>query len=138
MKVRTIAIGLIFTLAAWLPVMAQQTAAPQAAAAPTDGAKSAEKSACACCTHTKDHGKAATGDHALSSCCEGKDMACCKNGAKDNKSAATCCAGKDAKMCSKKDAKECCGKDTMVCNTKDAKNCCAGPAKECCHGASQS
>jgi hypothetical protein len=159
MKFRMIANVLILTLAAWLPGVAQQNATPQPSAqqtpaspAPAETGKVAEKSACACCEHMKNHGKEAAGDHASKACCpskdgeaaksmtccEGKEMDCCKQDNKDNQTAMNCCAGKDGKMCAKKDGKDCCGKDAMACNGKNGRNCCAGHGKACAHGASRS
>lgn len=71
------------------------------------------------------------------SCCEGKDMTCCKQDNKDNQTALNCCAGKNGKQCATKDGKGCCGKDAMACNTKDGKQCCAGHSA-CSHHNSQS
>jgi hypothetical protein len=145
MKIRIIAVLLTLALAAWLPITAQQTAAPQpsaqqAPATPSDTGKTA----CTCCDHKQDQ----SSDTAKAkNCCAGKDMDCCKKDGKDSQSAMNCCAGKDGKQCAKKDGKACCGKDgkaccgkdAMACNSKDGKNCCAGTGHQgCCHGMSQS
>ena len=139
MKIRMIAIALTLTLAAWLPLAAQQSAPAQPAAqqaAPTGDSGNG----CACCQHMKD-GQASKN----MSCCEGKDMDCCKKGGKGSQSAMNCCTGKDAKqccgkdgqLCAKKDGKGCCGDQSAANNTKDAKHCCGGH-QNCCHGSSQS
>jgi hypothetical protein len=134
MKIRMISVMLIFAVAAWLPLMAQQ-AAPQ-----TGAAQAQEKNACACCEHMKD-GKDASKEMA---CCQGKDSSCCKKDGKGNQSAMNCCAGKDSAQCPK-DGKDCCGKDAKqgCCHNaaasdgKDGKQCCAG--HRCCeHNGSQS
>jgi hypothetical protein len=146
MKLRILAVLLVVTLAAWLPLAAQQAApTSQAPATPQDSGKTAVKPACCCCDHNtqQDKGKAdSTPDHSAMACCQGKDakdMACC---GKDAKASMDCCKGKDAKMCAKdgksccgsgdaKDGKSCCGKNAVACNSKDAKNCCAS-ASDCC------
>ena len=159
MKFRIVANVLILSLAAWLPGAAQQSATPQPAPqqtpgspVPADTGKAAGKSGCACCEHMKDHGKETTGDHASKtccpgkedqaaksmSCCDGKEMACCKKDGKGNQTAMSCCTGKDGKMCATKGGKDCCAKDAMACNGKDGKNCCAGQGHACSHGTSQS
>ncbi len=139
MKTRTIAFVMLLALAAWLPTAAQQNGAPSAATPQTQGqagaAKTADKSACACCEQKKAQGKGETAKSM--SCCEGKDMTCCKKDNKDNQTAMNCCAGKDGKQCATKDGKGCCGKDAMACNTKDGKQCCAGHSA-CSHHNSQS
>ena len=139
MKIRTISIFLIFTLAALLPTAAQQTPAPAAPKANTN-------SACACCSHERDGvddtATVADRDPAVMVCCNGKsscELACGKSKAGNSKSGGekmTMGSGKslDAKMCAGKDGKSCCSapkgtqlccrKDAAACNSKDAKNCC--------------
>ncbi|HTZ48891.1 MAG TPA: hypothetical protein VMH20_14965 [Verrucomicrobiae bacterium] len=125
------AIFAILSLAAWLPVMSQQAPLPAPAAPAT-------KSNCTCCDHQKAQGDQADAGKGIS-CCQGKDMACCKKD-KDSKSAMNCCSGKDAKQCAKdgkgccgKAEKSCCGKDAMACNSsKNGKGCCGGDST-CCH-----
>ncbi len=138
MKFRTLAVFLIFALAAWLPLVAQQpaTASPssQSNAPAPDAAKA--KAACACCSHDmapSDAAKSEKHDHASMACCNGKTsdaktaMECCKN------HDAKLCAAKDGKSCcDSKDGKSCCGKDAAACNTKDGKNCCAAKKDDCC------
>jgi hypothetical protein len=149
MKLRILAVLLIVTLAAWLPLAARQSApTSQAPATPQDSGKSPAKPACCCCDHKaqQDKGKAAGApDHSAMTCCQGKDakaMACCGKDSKDAKASMDCCKDKDAKMCAKdgksccgsgdaKDGKSCCGKDALACNSKDAKDCCAS-ASDCC------
>jgi hypothetical protein len=129
MKIRMIAVLMILALAAWLPAMAQQVAAPpapseqaQAPASLLDSAKRAATSACAICDKTNDQGK----DAKAASCCAGKEMACCKKDSKNAQSAMNCCSGNDGKQCAKNDGKGCCGKDAVACNRANGKNCCAG------------
>ena len=144
MKLRMIAIALLLALAAWLPAMARQAGAVPQAQAPVaqdDSAKSSDKSPCACCAQRKDQKDTST---SKATCCDGKDMACCKKDSKDTASAMKCCAGKDMKQCAAKDGKGCCGKDAkgccgknaMACNSKNGKHCCAGHS--CMHGDAQS
>ena len=154
MKFRTIAVILILIVAAGLPAVAQQGAAPQpagqhaqAATPPTDSGKAAEKSACPCCEHMNHqgqanspahpsmgccHGKDAKAGQSMS-CCEGKDMPCCKKDGQDKQASSTCCHGKDGKMCAKQNGKHCCdgsdgngccGKNNTASSIKDAKGCC--------------
>jgi hypothetical protein len=139
MKLRILAVLLIVTLSAWLPLAAQQSApASQAPAASQDTGKTAVEHACCCCDHKAqtDKDKPASAGHSDMACCQGKDakdMPCCGKGSKDAKATMDCCKGKDAKMCAK-DGKSCCGSgDAKCCGGKDAKNCCAS-ASDCCGG----
>jgi hypothetical protein len=134
MKIRTISAMLILAVAGWLPLMAQQAAAPQ-----TGAAQAQDKNTCACCEHMK-NGKDAS---KAMTCCEGKDASCCKKDGKEKQSAMNCCAGKDNAECAK-DGKDCCGKGAKACchnamasNAKDGKQCCAGHGC-CAHNGSQS
>lgn len=135
MKIRTIAVMLILALAAWLPLMAQQPAAPQ-----TNAPQAQDKNACTGCEHMKDGKDASKG----MACCQGKDSSCCKKDGKDSQSAMNCCAGKDGAQCAK-DGKGCCGKDAkqgcchnaMASDAKNGKQCCAGHGC-CAHNGSQS
>jgi hypothetical protein len=143
MKTRMIAILMILAVAAWIPTTAQQNTAPQPAAqqvqapsAPADSGKNAGKNGCACCQEKKDQNKGSEAAKSMS-CCEGKEMTCCKKDSNDKQTAMNCCAGKDGKQCAKKDGKGCCGKDAMACNSKDGRDCCAGHAM-CSHGSAQS
>lgn len=122
MKLRLVAVSLILFVAAWLPIIAQQSSAPQP-----------DQPAATCC-----HGKDGSA-HSMP-CCEGKDakdMPCCHKDAQDKQSAATCCDPKDGKGCCNKNAKQsaqnCCkGKDAKMCS-KNGKDCCASPdCKSCC------
>jgi len=151
MKLRILAVLLIVTLAAWLPLAAQQSApTSQAPATSSDAGKTTAKPAGCCCEHEaqKDKGKAGGAvNHSAMTCCHGKDakdMACCGKDNKDNKDAKAsmdCCQGKDAKMCAKDGkscygsdkGKSCCGKDAVAGNSNDAKHCCASAA-DCCAG----
>jgi hypothetical protein len=134
MKVRLVAILLILFVAAWLPIAAQQSPAPQSA--PQSAPQQAEPSCC--------HGQDANSAH--SNCCEGKgakDMACCKKDAQ-GKPAADCCKGQDTQMCAKNE-KGCCkqadGKSrcekTTANKADSAAKCCAVANHPCCHGKSQ-
>jgi hypothetical protein len=138
MKFRIMAVSLIFALAAWLPLVAQQPAtapaATQSAPASPDAAKA--KAACACCSHdmaASDAAKSEKHDHASMACCNGKTtnaknaMECCKD------HDAKLCAAKDGKSCcASKDGNSCCGKDATACNTKDGKDCCSAKSADCC------
>jgi hypothetical protein len=156
MKVRIPAVLLLIALVAWMPAVAQQSAAPQqstpnvpAAQVPQDAAKSC----CGSCEMGKP-GEKASADHHSAECCDAKDaksMSCCqsKDGkeaaccSKDSKSMQECCKAKDAKLCAAKSGKDCCGKshtkdgkscwgkDAMACNTKDGQRCCAGMSDHC-------
>lgn len=137
MKLRVLAVLPIVTLAAWLPLAAQQSApASQSPATWQDSGKPTAKPPACCCQHKdqQEKGKAAGAvNHSA--------MACCGKGNKDAKASMDCCAGKDATMCVKDgksccgsgDAKTCCGKDAVACNSKDAMRCCAS-ASSCCAG----
>jgi len=124
MKVRMLAVVSIFTLAAWLPIQAQQPTAPSAPAAqaqtpatPSEKGQPAAKHSC-CCEQEKQAGQEAASaktDHPAMECCHGKS----KDGAK-----ASCCEGKDAK------AMECCSKAEKDCKT--AMNCCQGATEAIC------
>ncbi|HXR32191.1 MAG TPA: hypothetical protein VN830_00675 [Verrucomicrobiae bacterium] len=134
MKLRILAALLIVTLAAWLPLAAQQSATSQAPATPKDSGKSAVTATGCCCDHQSQQDKsktAGTPDHSAMACCHGKDakdMACCGKDAKNTKASMDCCKGMDAKMCAK-EGKSCCGSG----DAKDGKSCCA---KDCCASAS--
>src|SRR5215475_11162355 len=126
MKVRMLAAIAIFSLAAWLPVYAQQTST-----APADNSKAAAKHECCkgtdhanCC-----HGK---GTEAVKTdCCQGKsakEMPCCTKGEKADQAASQCCVGmKEGQCAAGKDGKSCCG------GVKESaeKGCCAGIPTEC-------
>jgi len=135
MKVRTPAVIAILALAAWLPIQAQQAAAPNtpatSATTAADG-KSKDAAAHSCC-----HLKAKTGQEATSenpdkaACCAGKeakDMAgrCAQKDAA-GKSAMNCCEGKKDTMCAAKDGKTCCSD----MSAKDGKGCCPGMTDHC-------
>jgi hypothetical protein len=140
MKFRTLAVFLIFVLAAWLPLVAQQPATAPASSQSTAPASNASKAkaGCACCSHemaSADAAKAEKHDHASMACCNAKTsdakttMECCKN------HDAKLCAAKDGKSCcDAKDDKSCCGKDVAAstCNSKDAKDCCSAMKGEGC------
>jgi hypothetical protein len=162
MKIRSVAVLLILSLAAWLPTVAQQSSAPQPAAPTADSAKPSDKTACSCCQHSEGntpasksamsccHDKDAKAAQS-SSCCEandGKQMACCKKDAQGK--SAECCAGKDAQMCAKNAKngdKPCCDQTTCksCCEKASASNtaaassktCCAAANHNCCHAKSQ-
>src|SRR5208283_4004020 len=114
MKVRMLAVFSILTLAAWLPIQAQQNATPAAPApqaqtpgAPSEKGQASAKHSC-CCDPEKKPGQdaaAAKPDHQAMDCCQGATEAICaaKNGQ-------TCCSGQ---------------------NGKDGKDCCAGMAGQC-------
>ena len=148
MKVRIPAVISILTLAAWLPIQAQQSASPNTPVAPSqttaqpDG-KGQEEAAHSCChpkaqagqeaTETKHdqtstvccHGKA--GDAVKAACCAGKeakDMACCGHKDTAGKTAMNCCEGKKDTMCAAKISKNCCSK----MNAKEGKSSCAAHA----------
>lgn len=151
MKVRISAVISILTLAAWLPIQAQQATAPNSPTTQTQTpaaseGKSKDSSAHSCChpkalagqeataakpDHTAMeccHGKA--GDAAKAGCCAGKeanDLACCGQKDAAGKTAANCCEGKRDTMCAAKDGKACCS----GMNTKDGKSCCAGMTDHC-------
>lgn len=142
MKVRMFAVLSILSLAAWLPMQAQQAAAPAAPAqqssahtatddskaAKHDGYCPAKGSATAdagkdCC-----HGKASA--EGKSTCCEGNDaqaMTCCSHKAEVGKSAADCYEGMKDAQCAAKDGKSCCEK----MNAGNQKGCCAGMHDQC-------
>jgi hypothetical protein len=135
MKIRTIVMMLILALASWLPVMAQQTAAPQ-----TNAPQAQDKNTCPCCGHMTGQSKGASKG---GTCCQGKDSCCNKDG-KDAQSAMNCCGGKEGMQCAK-DAKHCCGKNAkkgcchnaMASNSNEGTNCCAGHSC-CAHNSSPS
>ena len=145
MKIRIPAVIAMLALAAWLPVQAQQAAAPNAPAtqaAPAPDGKSKDATAHSCC-----HPKAKTGQEATSEKADQAAMECCHGKGTDAAKAA-CCAGKDAKemagCCGQKDAAgksamNCCeGKKDTMCAAKDGKTCCgdmsAKDGKGCCAG----
>jgi len=129
MKIRLLAVILMFALASWLPLAAQQ-------AAPAGPTKTDSKSSCACCSHdpvSQAKGSEEKHDHHAMACCKGQttdgisSMECCK--IHDVKR----CAAKDGKSCcDSKDGKSCCGKDATACNTKDGKDCCSAMGGNCC------
>jgi hypothetical protein len=149
MKVRMLAAISILSLAAWLPLQAQQSAAPadpaqksQAPAASSTPDKASAKHDC-CCTAKETTAQAATSDQqskgcchaktageAKASCCDGKDakdMSCCGKKADASTSAMSCCQAKKHEQCSAKGAKSCCnGK-----SAQSAKACCTGMADHC-------
>jgi hypothetical protein len=149
MKFRILAVFLIFALAAWLPLAAQQPAAAPASPQSTTPAApetAKAKPACACCSHdmaSPDAAKTEKHDHASMGCCDGKssgEMACCKTPSADGKAAMECCKDHDAKLCAakdgksccdSKDGKSCCGKDATACNSKDGKDCCSAMNSDC-------
>lgn len=111
MRVRSIALILILSLAAWA-----QNAAPSAA----DKTGNPEKPACACCDKT------AAGAHDCADCCkDGKcnsDAKCCKDAkmcAHKSGDKASCCAGKDA-------AAGCCAGGKCGQMAKGDKHACCG------------
>jgi hypothetical protein len=151
MKVRISAVISILTLAAWLPIQAQQasplnTPATQAQTAAQPDGKSKEAAAHSCCHPNAQAGQAGTtakpdhtamdcchgkaGDAAKANCCvgkEAKDMGCCGKKDAAGKTAMNCCEGKKDTMCATKDGENCCGNMAA----KDAKGCCAGAADHC-------
>src|SRR5215472_12145631 len=142
MKVRMLGVIAILSLAAWLPIQAQQAAAPapgQQAPAPApkqDDSKAAPAKHECCCAAKANaveghdhqamdccHGK--SGDAAKADCCAGKsekDMACCAKTEKADKAAMQCCAGMKDGKCAAKDGKSCC----RGMNAKDETGCCTG------------
>jgi hypothetical protein len=132
MKLRLIAVFLILFMAAWLPIMAQQSPAPQTTAQPAPPSAKPDQAAASCC-----HGK--DGSARSLPCCEGqaKDMPCGHRDAQDQQTTSTCCDTKDGKTCCTKDATpsaaNCCkGKDAKLC-AKNRRDCCDGPqCKFCC------
>jgi len=148
-----LAVFSILTLAAWLPIQAQQNATPAAPApqaqtpgAPSEKGQASAKHSC-CCDPEKKPGQdaaAAKPDHqamecchgkgkdtAKAACCEGKeaakDMACCGKNDKDGKAAMNCCQGATEAICAAKNGQTCCSGQ----NGKDGKDCCAGMAGQC-------
>ena len=126
MKVRMLAVIAILSLAACLPVYAQQTPA-----APGDDAKAAAKHECCnsgvhgagCC-----QGKSA--EAVKAGFCQGKsakEMPCCTKGEKADQAEVQCCIGMKEGQCSAKDGKYCCG----GMKEKAEKGCCAGMATQC-------
>ena len=142
MKVRTPAVIAILALAAWLPIQAQQAAAPNTPATTAADGKSKDAAAHSCC-----HLKAKTGQEATSENLDKAAMECCHGKSADAAKAA-CCAGKEAKdmagCCAQKDAAgksamNCCeGKKDTMCAAKDGKTCCsdmsAKDGEGCCPG----
>lgn len=137
MKLRILALFVIFVSAALLLYAAQQAPLPQSAtqspatAAPPWPGKEASNPGCACCDHAKHTDREPATDQQAETCCFCKDavsMPCCHQDGKDAKAAMTCCNGKDAKASGTHDArsccghgasKACCGKDAMACNSQD-------------------
>jgi hypothetical protein len=141
MKYKMLTLILALTVVSWA-----QTETQTAPATPQQSTAPAEKAKCACCD------KMAAGDMKdMKSCCARHDMQA-KDG-KDGKEMASCCSGKDAKICMRnsKDktaascckegcSKESCGKDKTAscCGDKcgkDGKGCCSKmekTAKMCC------
>lgn len=157
MKVRTLAILSILSLAAWLPLQAQQTATPAAPAAQSQAPAAADNSAkpqakhdCCCAAKTQPApGAVAEHDHAATtscchgkmagdgkaSCCAGKDakeMSCCAKKSEDGKSTMNCCQGMKDAQCAAKGDKACC----QHMNTKEGKPCCEGMGGQCAAHAS--
>ncbi len=157
MKVRMLAVIPILTLAAWLPIQAQQAASPaapapqlQTPATPSEKDQSTAKHPC-CCDPAKKTGPeatAATADQPAMECCHGKgtgttkasccagkdakDMACCGMKDKDGKVVMNCCQGAPAAMCTAKNGMGCCNNP----NAKDGKGCCGGIKGQCAGRAS--
>jgi hypothetical protein len=146
-----LAVIAILSLAAWLPIQAQQAASPAApaaqapatAAAQEDTSKAPAKHECCCAAKSqKEQGDTASGGQHAAGCCHGKDTEAAK---------ADCCEGKSAKdtpCCGKNDksdpkAMPCCagmkegqcpGKGGRCCsnmNAKDGKGCCGGMRRDC-------
>lgn len=149
MKFRILAVLLIFAIAAWIPIAAQQSASapatPQSAPAPPDPAKA--RPTCGCCSPDMSSTNAARTeqhDHASMACRNGKssdEASCCKSKPGDGMTAMECCKDHDAKLCAakdgksccdSKDSKSCCGKDAVACNSKVGKDCCATKSGDCC------
>ena len=138
MKARNLALFLAFVVAAWLPILAQQSAAPSQERSKATAAEPVKQDggSCADCCKAHEAADKNAAEHHMADCCaakDGKAMECCqgkegKQGAccakdKDAKSAMDCCKAHDAGA---KNGKHCCGKDAMACNSKDKKGCCTG------------
>ncbi len=159
MKVRMLAVISILTLAAWLPIQAQQAASPaapapqaQTPATPSEKDQSTAKHPCCCCCDpgkkTGPEATAATADQPAMECCHGKgtgttkasccagknakDMACCGMKDKDGKVVMNCCQGATAAMCAAKSGMGCCDNP----NAKGGKGCCGGIKGQCAGRAS--
>ena len=110
MKVRMLAIFSILSLAAWLPISAQQTPVP------IDDGKAAAKHECC------------KGERV--NCCQGKsakERPCCTKGDKTDQAAVQCCVGMKEGLCSAKDGKSCCA------GVKEhaEKGCCSKMGAQC-------
>lgn len=124
MKVRTLAVIAVLSLAAWLPAPAQQT---PAAAGDT---KAAAKQECCKGEHAADccHGKDT--EAVKAGLCQGKsakEMPCCTKGEKADQAAVQCCIGMKEGQCAAKDGKSCCGgvKENVE------KGCCSKMSTQC-------
>lgn len=124
MKVRMLAVLSILSLAAWLPVQAQQAPTPSAQAAQTpvitksadDTSKSAAKHECCCAAKSQ-----ASASH------DSHSAACCAKSEKTDQASAQCCKEMKDGQCPVEDGKSCCESKNM----KAGKECCAGMSGEC-------
>jgi hypothetical protein len=131
MKVRMLAVIAIFSLAAWLPVPAQQPVTPAAPAQQTpapagDSRKATTKHECSkgsenvnCC-----HGKDTEGVKA--DCCQGKsakEMPSSTKSDKGDQATVPCCIGMKEGPSTAKAGKSCCGGAEKDCGSKMATQC---------------
>jgi len=135
MKLRMFAAIAILSLAASLPVRAQQSATPNSPAQQTpatagDNRKATTKQEC--CKGTENvnccHGKAT--DTVKADCCQGKsvkEMPCCTNSDKADQAAVPCCIGIKERQSTAKDGKSCCG----GVKENAGKGCCSKMAAPC-------
>jgi hypothetical protein len=138
MKLKLIALFLILTLTSW----AQSTTPTQASTPEQKSTPADTKMACSCCDKMAATDQKPTDQKETHACMRqssaGKDdktaMSCCSG-----KDSAGCCGGKDGKSCAKNNqaAASCCegiktgeGKEMSCCSDKDGKkvshDCCVG------------
>jgi hypothetical protein len=142
MKYKMMAVVLALTVMSWA-----QTATQTTPPAPQQSTEPAEKAKCPCCDKmaavgTKDthaccahHGKHASDEKGMGSCCAGKDAKSCMRSEKDAAAGSCCKDGCSKESCEKdKTASACCGGS---CGKDGEKGCCSSKnpektVKTCC------
>ena len=128
MKRRLMAVFLILLVPAWVPIIAQQSPAPQTTAQPAQPAAKPDHSSASCCQR-KD------GSVQSMPYCEGKDakdMPCGEKNAQGKQATANCCDAEDGMSCCHKDAKQSAANAT----SPDTTTCCASKDHSGCHSKS--